>query len=122
MTNSGPHHSDMGKRELRQMLTAIFRASGQVSGGPSSVSDHDFARMSAPISPPPARKWGKAIMPRSTPCLEATVRFAEETYVDKVFEQHLACRHVYLPEPRCLCERHPQSGHLEVFSSNASDK
>jgi hypothetical protein len=64
MTNSGPHHSDMGKREFRQMLTAIFRASGQVSGAPSSVSDHDFARMSAPISPPPARKWGRAIMPR----------------------------------------------------------
>src|SRR5918999_482699 len=64
MTNSGPHQSDMGKRELRQMLTAIFRASGHVSGGPSSVSDQDFARMSAPISPPSARKWGMAIMPR----------------------------------------------------------
>src|SRR5260370_22084771 len=64
MTNSGPHHSDMGKREFRQMLTAIFRASGQVSGAPSSGSDHDFARMSAPISPPPARKWGRAVMPR----------------------------------------------------------
>src|SRR5580692_7205776 len=55
MTNSAPHHSDMGKRELRQMLTTILRASGQVSGGPSGVSPQDFARMSAPISPPPAR-------------------------------------------------------------------
>jgi hypothetical protein len=64
MTNSGPHHSVMGKRELRQMLTAILRTSGQVSGGPSDVSPHDFARMRAPISPPPARKWGRAIMPR----------------------------------------------------------
>src|SRR5262245_38514152 len=54
----------MGKREFRQMLTAIFRASGQVSGGPSSESVQDFARMRAPISPPPARKWGRAIPSR----------------------------------------------------------
>src|SRR5713226_8308763 len=130
MTNSGPHQSDMGKREFRQILTASFRASGQVSGAPSSVSDQDFARISAPISPPPARKWGKAIMPllpassasRYRSDIEATVRFAEETYADKVFEQHLVRRHVYLPEPICLCERHPQSRHLEVFPSNTSDK
>src|SRR6266849_5909003 len=64
MTNSEPHQSEMGKREFRQMLTAILRASAHVSGGPSSVSDQDFARMSAPISPPPARKWGSAMMPR----------------------------------------------------------
>src|SRR6202049_2883073 len=54
--------------------------------------------------------------------IEATVRFAEETYTDKVFEQHLARRRVYLPEATCLCERHPQSGHLEVFPSNTRDK
>src|SRR6266852_1833698 len=108
MTNSGPHQSDMGKREFRQILTASFRASGQVSGAPSSVSDQDFARISAPISPPPARKWGKAIMPllpassasRYRSDIEATVRFAEETYADKVFEQHLVRRHVYLPTKR----------------------
>src|SRR5271155_920134 len=64
MTSSGPHHSDMGKRELRQMLTTILRASGQISGGPSGVPPHDFARMSAPISPPSARKLGEAVMPR----------------------------------------------------------
>jgi hypothetical protein len=39
-------------------------ASGQVSGGPSGVPLHDFARMSAPISPAPARKLGEAVMPR----------------------------------------------------------
>jgi hypothetical protein len=47
------------------MLTTILRAaSGQVSGGPSGVPLHDFARMSAPISRPPARKLGEAVMPR----------------------------------------------------------
>src|SRR5439155_20603124 len=42
--------------------------------------------------------------------VEATIRFAEESCADKVFEQHLARRHVYLPEPTPLFERHPQSG------------
>src|SRR5580700_6856305 len=71
MTNSGPHHSEIGKRELRQMLTTILRASGQVSGGPSSVSPQDFARMRAPISPPPARNSGGAMMPHPSLALAA---------------------------------------------------
>jgi hypothetical protein len=35
------------------MLTALRRLCGQLSIGPSGVSDHVFARMSAPNSPPP---------------------------------------------------------------------
>jgi hypothetical protein len=54
------------------MLTTILRAaSGQVSGGPSGVPLHDFARMSAPISRPPARKLGEAVMPRPIFALSA---------------------------------------------------
>jgi hypothetical protein len=47
---------------------------------------------------------------------------AEETLPDKLVEQHLACRHIDLPQPACLRERHSQPGHLEVFTPNASDK
>lgn len=38
--------------------TSVRSAEGQPSGGPSGVADHSRARMSAPASPPAARKAG----------------------------------------------------------------
>jgi hypothetical protein len=38
------------------MRTAVRRLCGQVSGLPSGVVDQSWARVNAPISPPPARK------------------------------------------------------------------
>jgi hypothetical protein len=37
--------------------TVVRSACGQPSGGPSEVADQSWARISAPISPPPARKF-----------------------------------------------------------------
>src|SRR4051794_3031482 len=48
----------MGKRELRQMLTAVRSGEGQFSAGPIGVRLQSWERMSAPISPPPDRKPG----------------------------------------------------------------
>src|SRR6185312_8575175 len=53
---SGPHQSSSGKRLASRKLTIIFKLGDQLSGGPSAVLDQSCARMSAPISPPPARK------------------------------------------------------------------
>ena len=36
----------------------VLRACGQVPGGPTGVAAQSWARISAPISPPPARKPG----------------------------------------------------------------
>src|SRR5579862_3314921 len=46
----------IGKRESRQMLTDVRRLWGQFSTGPSGVRDQSFARIRAPVSPPPTRK------------------------------------------------------------------
>src|ERR1700709_2202568 len=41
------------------MIRMVFlRACGQVSGGPTGVAAQSWQRISAPISPPPARKPG----------------------------------------------------------------
>ena len=65
---SGPQYSTMGKRELRQMLTADRKLWGQSEAGPNGVAEKSKERMSAPISPPPLKKsyvgvsfWGMAI-------------------------------------------------------------
>ena len=59
LTASGPHHTNMGKRELRQMLTAMRRACGQRSTGPSGVAAQSVDSSSLPVSvaaaPPPIR-------------------------------------------------------------------
>src|SRR4051794_41967314 len=52
----------MGKRELRQMLTAVRRAGGHRSAGPIGVLDQSSERIRAPISPPPARKPGASLI------------------------------------------------------------
>ncbi len=38
------------------ILIAVRKLCGQVWGGPSGVLDQSWLRISAPISPPPARK------------------------------------------------------------------
>src|SRR5689334_15432931 len=55
---SSPHQTNIGWREVRTMRTAVFRAWGQRSTGPSGVCDQSLRRMSSPNSPPPARKLG----------------------------------------------------------------
>src|ERR1700736_4977520 len=42
----------MGKRELRQMETAVLRLAGQAWGGGRAVLDQSSEPISAPISPP----------------------------------------------------------------------
>jgi hypothetical protein len=44
----------MGKREARQTLKTVLKLCGHREGGPTGVSDQSMARISAPISPPPA--------------------------------------------------------------------
>jgi hypothetical protein len=41
----------------RRSRTTVFRDEGQLSGAPREVASQSWARMRAPISPPPARKF-----------------------------------------------------------------
>src|SRR4051794_4164272 len=47
---SGPHHTNIGNRELRQTLTAVARLWGHRPMGPSGVSSHRNSRTRAAIS------------------------------------------------------------------------
>src|SRR3954453_16627371 len=47
---------NIGWLVLSRMRTAVRRLCGQPSGDPIGVFDQSCARVSAPISPPPARK------------------------------------------------------------------
>src|SRR3954462_14312234 len=47
---SGPHQTNIGKRELRQMPTAICRLCGQACIGPSGVDAHSKSATRAAIS------------------------------------------------------------------------
>src|SRR6478609_3342336 len=38
LTSEGPHHTNIGKCEFRQMLTAMRRLCGHCCGGPSGVA------------------------------------------------------------------------------------
>src|SRR6202158_1817331 len=51
-----PHQMNIGWLVLSRMRSAVRRLCGQVSGFPSGLADQSYARISAPISPPPARK------------------------------------------------------------------
>jgi hypothetical protein len=46
----------MGKRDSRQMLTAVRKLCGQCAMGPKGESDQSMLRISAPISPPRTKK------------------------------------------------------------------
>jgi hypothetical protein len=48
----------IGWREVSMMRIAVFRLCGHCSGLPSEEAPQSAARIKAPISPPPARKWG----------------------------------------------------------------
>src|SRR5262249_4604311 len=58
--NSGPQKRTICARDGSRMLTALRRLCGQVSGGPSRVDDQSQARILAPISPPPDRKFSNS--------------------------------------------------------------
>src|SRR3954451_16993570 len=47
---SGPHHTNIGNRELSQTLTAVARLWGHRPIGPSDVSSHRNSRTRAAIS------------------------------------------------------------------------
>src|SRR5688572_24582564 len=53
---SGPHHKNMGKRDLRILLTVVRSDIGHVSGLPTGVCAQFNRRVSSPISPPPCKK------------------------------------------------------------------
>src|SRR5690349_1630344 len=50
LTRLSPHHTNIGKRESRQMLTALTRLRGHCSIGPSGVSLQRKARTRLAIS------------------------------------------------------------------------
>src|SRR5688572_3740134 len=52
LVSCGPHHSIIGNRLPRQMLTAVFRLCGHRSIGPSGVRDQSNARTRAAMSSP----------------------------------------------------------------------
>src|ERR1700692_1712730 len=54
--SSVPHQMNIGWLVLSRMRTAVRKLCGQDSGLPSGVADQSWARVNAPISPPPARK------------------------------------------------------------------
>src|SRR6516165_10832109 len=56
MMRSGPHQTTIGKRDARQVAMAALSVSGQHAGGPSGECDQSWARIRAPILPPPSRK------------------------------------------------------------------
>ena len=58
---SGPQHRMICALEGSMMLTALRRLCGQLSTGPSGVSDQSLALISAPISPPPASQGATAV-------------------------------------------------------------
>src|ERR1700712_5609791 len=52
----GPHQMNIGWLVLSGIRSAVRRLCGQLSGAPSGLADQSWARVNAPISPPPARK------------------------------------------------------------------
>ncbi|MEQ1504799.1 MAG: hypothetical protein ABMB14_21360, partial [Myxococcota bacterium] len=51
LTSCGPHHTNIGWREVSRIRTAVCRLRGQPSGGPSGLPVQSNARIRAPISP-----------------------------------------------------------------------
>jgi hypothetical protein len=50
------------------------------------------------------------------------MRFAEELFLDQLFQQPLACRDVYLPEPTGLRDGESKPWHLAVLAADTSDE
>src|SRR3954465_15314577 len=97
MRSSGPSQSRMGKRELRQRLTAVLIFCGHASARPSGVADQSFARIRAPSSPPPIRKAA----PFATDDVRGVVVIATTCAGD---ESPVTLRAVWMPFPTA----HPQ--------------
>src|SRR5580698_10994469 len=57
---SSPHQMNIGCLVFNRIRNAVRKLCGQVSGFPSELADQSYARVSAPISPPPARKSAEA--------------------------------------------------------------
>ena len=50
---SGPHHTIIGNREVRQIRQAMRRLADQLRGSPSADPAHGYARIRRAISPSP---------------------------------------------------------------------
>src|SRR4051794_40538953 len=62
VTRSDPHTIQAGNFEPRTMLAAVLRLWGQPSGAPREVADQSYARMRAPMAPPPARNGASDVV------------------------------------------------------------
>src|SRR6478736_3303028 len=65
LTSDGPHQTNIGNRELRQMLTAMRRLCGQSCEGPNGVADQSRSSRSRAVGdspsvpgPPSSKGWG----------------------------------------------------------------
>jgi hypothetical protein len=75
-----------------------------------------------PIAPHHSLCWSDSFASRRRGDVGALVGLAEETLADKLFEQHLAGRNIYLPQTTRLRERQSQPWHFPIFTANTSDE
>src|SRR5688500_9783408 len=61
LIRSGPHQTNMGNRELRQMPTAVRRLGGQAEGSPRGVEDQSKSLTRAAMSPAELRGLARSI-------------------------------------------------------------
>src|SRR4051794_16417409 len=97
-SSSRPHQSTMENLLLRTTPVMVFRLRGQVATGPSFVFDQSIERMSAPISPPPARQSSSAEGVAGSSLPYAVVRL-----ISHDFASHGAIR--YRDEPEIQHQR-----------------
>src|SRR5215207_1466781 len=81
--SSGPHQMNIGWREVRTSRTVTRRLCGHVSGEPSEDFDQSNPLVSAPISPPPARK-----SPTTSPTIHAPYPDAKNQVADRLGRSH----------------------------------
>src|SRR3954471_8647913 len=69
LMSDGPHQTNIGNREFRQMLTAMRRLRGHCCGGPSGVADQSMSPSnravgdSVPVAEgsPSSKGWGLGV-------------------------------------------------------------
>src|SRR5690349_2935989 len=93
---SDPHQRRSGNRLASKKLTIVRKLGDHSSAGPIAVFDQSFARMSAPISPPPHRSAGEfssAAEPSwgSRRCGPEAKVTAEPTLIAELQEQLMPC-------------------------------
>lgn len=64
LMSSGPHQTNIGKRERRQIPSTTRRESGHWSMGPSGVVDQSFSRTSRAVSLPGWSRTGSSVVIR----------------------------------------------------------